>query len=462
MQKIPKEQFDRFYARLRALNVPERAKPHHVKWVRYFLDFESKYGDGAPRPALVDGFVGKLAQKGRSWELRKQARRAVEIYLEMDRAPTGASDSEGEPSATETGSRAAPERAVVSEPQAGCGPEASHEMRHESAARKHWTKLEEAMAGELKRRNYSPDTLKNYLKWVRRFGQFTKFMPVDEVSDEAVRGFLTHLAVKEKVVASTQNQAFNALLFLFRHILKRDYELKDKVVRAKATKYIPTVLTKPELDAVLGNLEFPFDLIVSTLYGCGLRLSECLQLRLGDVDFAEGLVIVHDGKGKKDRSVPLPKKLKPEFQRQVKRVEKLLDRDLENPDFAGAFMPETMGRQRAAREAKSLHWQWLFPAKELTLVPDDGICRRYHNYKQNVSKAIHAAVRKARIQKRVTAHTFRHTFASHLLSANVDLRTIQQLLGHSDIKTTMIYTHTGQSRTKKEMVSPLDLDWEDG
>lgn len=289
------------------------------------------------------------------------------------------------------------------------------------------------------------------------FRDYLSAKPIDEVSDVDAQHFLTDLAVKKQVVASTQNLAFNALLFFFRHILKRDYELGDRVVRAKTTKYIPVVLTRAEVDAVLERLEFPYNLMVATLYGCGLRLSECLGLRLNALDFDEHLVIVRDGKGKKDRSLPMPKKLVPELQKQVKRVVAQHKRDLKKKDFGGVFMPETLGRQRAKREAKELGWQWLFPAKTLTLIPDEGCYRRYHSYQQPFNRALRVAVRRAEIPKRVTAHTFRHSFASHLLAANVDLRTIQELLGHADIKTTMIYTHTVQSRTKKEMVSPLDL-----
>lgn len=450
MIKLPFETFKLYQDRLNAMGISNVQNPHYVKWVRYFLDFEAKYGADAQGSEMVDAFIAKLAAKGQSPSLRDQARKAVDIYLGLSvltppvALPPEPRSVVAVPSLSKSQSLAPP--AAQSESKASA-----------SLARGDWANLERAMAGEIKRRNYSPKTLSTYLTWVRRFGAYTDHMPVADISDDAARDFLTDLAVKNNVVASTQNQAFNALLFLFRHILKRDYELGDSVVRAKVSKYIPTVLTRVEVDAVLGEFKFPHDLIVSMLYGCGLRLSECLNLRMSDLDFEEGLVIVHDGKGKKDRSVPMPKKLMAELQRQVARVAKQQERDLETPDFGGVFMPESLGKRRAKSEAKDLQWQWLFPAKELTLVPDEGLYRRYHSYRQHLSQAIRMAVRKAKIAKRVTAHTFRHTFASHLLAANVDLRTIQELLGHSDIKTTMIYTHTVQSRTKKEMVSPLDL-----
>ena len=450
MQKLAGEVLNQYQSALKRMGVSDRVMPHYIKWVRYFLDYNGKYGHGALPSDLVEGFLSKLASKGQSASLREQARHAVGVYIGLGSGSDAA---------------ARPKEAVPAKAEAFCrnpAADAPSPASGNKGAKPAWEELGDALASEIKRRNYSPRTASTYLTWVRRFGQYTQFKPVGEVSDKDAKDFLTDLAVREKVVASTQNQAFNALLFFFRHILQRDYDLKDRVVRAKRTKYIPTVLTKPELDAVLSGLKFPYDLIVSILYGCGLRLSECLDLRINSLDFTAGLVIVHDGKGMKDRSVPLPKKLAPELERQTQRVAKLLEKDLGKPDFAGVFMPGNLGSRRAKLEAKYLQWQWLFPARELTLVPDEGAYRRYHNYPQNLGKAIKEAVRKAKVPKRVTAHTFRHTFASHLLSANVDLRTIQQLLGHSDIRTTMIYTHTVQSRTKKEMVSPLDLDWEDG
>lgn len=432
MLKLSKDEWSRYRKALSDRSIPEHQAAHFVKWVRYYLDYRAKYGAGRKPASVLEGFLAKLESKGQGKGLRDQASRAVRLYLQLVQSEDG-------------GSMPVADLAK------------SQGEDHVSAV-EDWAQVVAQLEGEIRRRNYSPKTLASYRRWVLAFRDYLSAKPVDEVSDVDAQQFLTDLAVKQKVVASTQNLAFNSLLFFFRHILKRDYELGDRVVRAKTTKYIPVVLTRAEVGAVLDRLDFPYNLIVSTLYGCGLRISECLELRLNALDFEEHLVIVRDGKGRKDRSVPMPKKLAPELRKQVKRVVAQHKRDLKTKDFGGVFMPETLGRQRAKREAQELGWQWLFPAKTLTLVPDEGCYRRYHSYPQPFNRVLRSAVRGAAITKRVTAHTFRHSFASHLLAANVDLRTIQELLGHTDIKTTMIYTHTVKSRTKKEMVSPLDLD----
>jgi integron integrase len=275
------------------------------------------------------------------------------------------------------------------------------------------------------------------------------------VSAAEVKAYLTYLAVKCKVSASTQNQAFNALLFLFRHVLKKDFGDHQDIPRARRTKYIPVVLSRQEIDAVLKQLPPPYDLVVKLLYGCGLRLFEGLKLRVQDFNFDAGILTIHHGKGRKGRTVPLPQSILPQLRAQLEHVRELHEQDLA-AGYAGVFMEGLLEKKYPAAP-KELVWQWFFPAKTLTLVPVRGEYRRYHLHESHGQKALRAAVRQARLMKRVSAHSFRHSFASHLLQANYDIRTIQELLGHSDVRTTMIYTHTIQSRTVKEAKSPLDF-----
>jgi integron integrase len=215
------------------------------------------------------------------------------------------------------------------------------------------------------------------------------------------------------------------------------------------------VLSRAEIDAVIARLHAPYHLAVQLLYGCGLRLNECLTLRVQCLNFDEGVLTVHDGKGRKNRTVPLPRALYPALHKQMEQVRSLYDADVK-AGFDGVFMPGALDRKWKSA-SKEFVWQWVFPAKTLTHVPRDNERRRYHMHDSELQKALHEAVRLAQIPKRVTCHTMRHSFASHLLRANYDMRTIQQLLGHSDIRTTMIYTHTVKSRTIKEVGSPLDF-----
>ncbi len=272
---------------------------------------------------------------------------------------------------------------------------------------------------------------------------------------EDVKNFLEFLAVEKRVSASTQNQAYNALLFLFKHVLKKEFGQLQGVVRAKKKPYIPVVLSRNEVDTVVEYLECPYDLLVRLLYGCGLRLFEGLKLRLQDMNFEMQRLTVHDGKGQKNRTVPLPAVLIPELKRQLDKVREVHRSDLAT-GYAGAFMPHGLDT-KDLNASRQLAWQWLFPAKAMTHIPRTGEWRRYHLHETHVQRAIKAAVAAAQIQKRVTAHTFRHSFASHLLQANYDIRTIQQMLGHSDPRTTLIYTHTVPSTTNKEARSPLDF-----
>jgi integron integrase len=271
-----------------------------------------------------------------------------------------------------------------------------------------------------------------------------------------VKRFLTHLATEKNVSASTQNQAFNALLFFFRNVLKMEFGKIDGVVRAKSKRRMPVSLSREEIFAVLAHLASPFDLVVKLLFGCGLRLFECLQLRIHNINFAERLLTIHDGKGGKERTVPLPETLIPELMARLEQLKELHEQDFFR-GYSGVFLLNAL-EKKYKKAAKEFIWQWLFPATQLTRIAETGELRRYHLHDSQVQSAIKEAAGKARLCKRVSAHVFRHSFASHLLQANYDIRTIQELLGHADVRTTMIYTHTVKSVTKKEAKSPLDFE----
>ncbi|GBC61147.1 integron integrase [Desulfonema ishimotonii] len=318
-----------------------------------------------------------------------------------------------------------------------------------------WQTALETLASEIKVRHYSPKTLRAYSGWASQFQWFTKNKPLKLLNDEDIINFMKHLAIHRKVAASTQNQSFNAILFFYRNILKKEPGDLTNTVRAKRKPYVPVVLTRKEIDRIIPNLKYPCDLVVKLLYGCGLRLFEGLNLRVGNFNFDEGILTVRDGKGKKDRFVPLPNTIIPELKKHLEFVINIHEADLKF-GYAGTFLFDAL-EKKYKNSAKEIVWQWFFPAKKLTQIPETGELRRYHIHETQVQKAIRAAVRKARITKRVTTHTFRHSFATHLLQANYDIRTIQELLGHSDVRTTMIYTHAIKSRTIRETRSPLDF-----
>ncbi|MEK6577367.1 MAG: integron integrase [Nitrospirota bacterium] len=325
----------------------------------------------------------------------------------------------------------------------------------EGSAKYEWQKAYDDLSAEMKVRHYSPKTLRSYSTWVRKFQAFTKNKKPVELNSSDVKEFIRFLAVEKRVSASSQNQAFNALLFFYRHILKTDFGDQGDNVRARRSRYIPVVLSREEVDSVIDNLNYPYDLVVRLLYGCGLRLFECMKLRLHNFNLDAGVLTVHDGKGKKDRTVPLPRSIIPDIRKHLSYVTELHQKDLD-VGYAGAFVDGLL-EKKYKNIGRELIWQWFFPAKTLTLVPDEGKYRRYHLHETHVNKAIRRAVRKTKILKRVSSHTFRHSFATHLLQANYDIRTIQEMLGHSDVRTTMIYTHTIKSRTIKEVMSPLDF-----
>lgn len=319
----------------------------------------------------------------------------------------------------------------------------------------HWRDVYDQLETAIKVRHYSLKTLKSYRGWTRQLHAYVQNRPPNSLTTDDVKAFLSFLAVEKQVSASSQNQAFNALLFLFRHVLGKEFGQVEGVVRAKRKPYIPVVLSRQEVDQLIGALSYPYDLVAKLLYGCGLRLFECLQLRVQDINLEMMILTVHDGKGQKDRTLPLPQSLRTEIELQLEQVAHIHKQDLAC-GYAGTFLPHAL-EAKYKRAAKELVWQWLFPAKTLTEIPNTVEFRRFHLHESHVQKAIKQAVRQIALRKRASAHTLRHSYASHLLQANYDIRTIQELLGHSDVRTTMIYTHTIPSVTQKDAKSPLDF-----
>ncbi|HEV8716782.1 MAG TPA: integron integrase [Candidatus Binatia bacterium] len=452
MIDIPADILARYAAVLVQCSVPPSHHGDYRKWLRYYLDFCAKRDLPDSRQERVRLFLAKLQEKKQTPEQQKQAAHAVSLYFALLRAQEKVPKTIGDGGLPRQGERLPP-----TAPLSARGDTSADSLRGKVApvVPTEWEKIAQRLADEIKTRHYSPKTLKAYALWATKFRYFIGDKPSESVSAAEVKAYLTYLAVKCKVSASTQNQAFNALLFLFRHVLQKDFGDHRDIPRARRTRYIPVVLSRQEIDTVLQHLSSPYDLVVKLLYGCGLRLFECLKLRLHNFNFDAGILTLHAGKGKKDRTVPIPQSILPELQAQLERVLKLHDQDIA-AGYAGVFMDGLLEKKYPAAP-RELGWQWFFPAKTLTVVPVQGEYRRYHLHESHVQKAIRAAVRRAKLLKRVSAHTFRHSFATHLLQANYDIRTIQELLGHSDVRTTMIYTHTIQSRTVKEAKSPLDF-----
>ena len=442
MKKIPQQLLRQFDACLIKKEVLEQNHNLFRKWLQYYLDFCFKYGHDPKDHESLRQFINKLREKNQSKSQQKQAYDAILMYYEIyDIHP----DWSQKPLPKMTAEKEAMAVREEIEPY----------DKNNVVLDDNWKSVYTRLRDEIKVRHYSPKTYKAYSTWVYKFQRFVNKKEFEELSSGDVKQFLTYLAVEQNVSASSQNQAFNALLFFFRNILKKEFGKIDGVVRAKRRPYIPVVLSREEVDLIILKLRYPYDLIVKLLYGCGLRLFECMNIRMNSLNFDARILTVHDGKGKKDRSLPLPEIILPELLQQVEEVKKIHLQDIENA-HAGVFMFDAI-EKKYKNAGREFVWQWLFPAKELTYVSETKEYRRSHLHERHVQKAIQSVVKRVQLTKRATAHTFRHSFASHLLQANYDIRTIQELLGHSDVRTTMIYTHTIQSRTLKEMKSPLDL-----
>jgi len=302
-------------------------------------------------------------------------------------------------------------------------------------------------------RRYAKRTIKCYLYWIKFFILYQHKRHPNEMGDKEVEAFLSYLSNQRHVAVKTQATALNALCFLYRHIIVRPLSTDMHFNKARVSQKLPVVLTRSEIQNLLLNMHPKHMLIAQLLYGSGLRLMEALRLRVQDIDFDYLSVKVWQGKGNKNRIVTLAEELVPALKNQISAVNQLFYCDIKNQEYAGVWLPYALSR-KYPNAPKEINWHYLFPSGSLSLEPTVGALRRHHIDETTIRKAIKQATHKAQIKKRVTCHTLRHSFATHLLEAGADIRTVQEQLGHSDVKTTQIYTHVLQ-KGGHAVLSPL-------
>lgn len=294
-------------------------------------------------------------------------------------------------------------------------------------------------------------TEKSYTGWIARYTRWIITQP-NGTTEQKINGYLSHLANDRNVAAATQNQALNAIIYLYKHVLKKPVGDIGTFTQSRRAKRLPTVLSKTETQQLLRNLTGNHWLIGSLLYGSGLRLNECLSLRTQDIDFGRNMIMVRNGKGGKDRTVMLPAPLIAPLKQQIETARRTHRRDLAN-GFGSVYLPHAL-ETKISKQANDFKWQYLFQASKIAACPRTGEMRRHHLHDTAVSKAIRQAAKAAQINKRVGAHTLRHSFATHMIERGIDIKTVQQLMGHSDIRTTQIYIHIAQDAATR-LDSPL-------
>jgi integron integrase len=314
-------------------------------------------------------------------------------------------------------------------------------------------KLIDEVRAVARMRHLSIRTEQAYINWIRRFILFHKKRHPAEMNEPEIRAFISDLAVNGNISASTQTVALSALLFLYRDVLKKQLPYVSDIERAPSRKKLPVVFTRDEVKRVLADLSGTHGIIVRLLYGSGLRLMECLRLRVKDVDFTYGQLTVRDGKGEKDRVTMLPESLRRPLEHHLKKVKLLHDEEIE-AGFGEVHLPYALAR-KYTQAAKEWGWQYVFPAAKRSTDPRSGKVQRHHLSDNAIQSALKRAIASAGIVKRGSCHTFRHSFATHLLEDGYDIRTVQELLGHKDVRTTMIYTHV-LNRGGRGVRSPLD------
>lgn len=473
--------------------VPAKDLPYYQRWVRSYLNFKAARIRG---DTSVESFMACLVGKYEHLQMR-QARRALQLYScfrarcgtplvgrssDMQQSPeqmqlvpyrpgqfqpTPPQPSHGpggqtrlvhpprpvQPLPAQT--NVVPPRSILS-PRQGQPPAPSRPVLPRPRPLQgslSWDAVEDLIIRLMRLKHLSYRTEKSYLSWLVRFRSFVHEKDCSALTEQDLKSFLSFLAVEKKVAGATQKLAFNALLFFYRNILGVEIDGLSTVVRSKIGRRLPVVLSKEEVRKIFSHLEGTHLLMATIIYGSGMRLQECLSLRVKDVDFSRNCLTIRGGKGNKDRETVLSERVGERLKRHLEEVRTLFDKDRRSK-VAGVSLPGALDRkyQNAGEE---WGWFWVFPSANLCIDPLTRVVRRYHVYTTTLQKAFRQAVREAGITKQATIHTLRHSFATHLIEKGYDIRTIQELLGHSDVSTTMIYTHVA-SRNKLGVTSPAD------
>ena len=457
--------------------VSEKDRPHYQRWVRSYLNFRAArtLGDNS-----VEGFMKCLVGKYGNLQVR-QARHVLQVYSAFRmRCGTPLVDRAVDKQAAIGRPRPAPQPPILTTPTARptqprstvpplpsqslagrTQPEAVRPVQslqvQPRTAQAHlqleWTTVEDRIIQRMRLMHLSYRTEKSYLSWLFRFRSFVHEKNCSALTEQDLKNFLSYLAVERKVAGATQKLAFNALLFFYRHVLDVEIGGLSTVVRSKIGRRLPVVLSKEEIRKVFSQLQGTHLLMATVIYGSGMRLQECLSLRVKDVDFSRNCLTIRGGKGNKDRETVLSEIVGERLKRHLETVRALFDKDRKD-SVAGVSLPGALDRkyQKAGEE---WGWFWVFPSSNLCVDPLTRDVRRYHMYTTTLQKAFRQAVRAAGVTKQATIHTLRHSFATHLIEKGYDIRTIQELLGHSDVSTTMIYTHVA-TRNKLGVTSPAD------
>jgi len=443
--------WDRYIRVLADASVPEGSRRWYVKHVERYIAAHPQVRLRGHSSAMMDEFLVRTGRNAalKGWQLTQNVHALELLFTRIVKTPWAREFNweYRKASGVELEDRH-PTLARHNSPMSVTAPPPNEPSGQET---KDW---KARLIAEIRRRNYSIRTEEAYVHWCQRFLHFNQDSLPEQLESAHVAAYLSHLALAMDVSPSTQNQALNALVFLYEQVLGRKLGELSDLIGARKPKRLPTVLTREEIKRLMESVnDETFSIMIRLMYGTGMRLMECVRLRVMEVDFAYAQITVRDGKGGKDRMVPLPEKCRTALTAHIEKTLKLHQEDL-SQGFGEVFLPDALARKYPSA-AKEPGWQYVFPSGKLSADPRSKVIRRHHLHESSVQKAVRRAALASGIRKRISSHTLRHSFATHLLEAGYDIRTVQELLGHSDVSTTMIYTHV-LNRGGKGVRSPLD------